>query len=218
LAISSPEGSTSTRPQWPSHRIPEPVPIVRDEQVIRGDYSFLWQIDIWPPEIQELGFIPGLEIPVNEEFAVFVSAHDIPSQGTVQIIRFHYHQEEQNDQSLPLVQIDAHIWKVTFPDGLSTPGTYAYYFESLDTNLNPGFSHINYFYILGELVTPSLSLIVGLLVVMGIFIPAGLYTYVEYKKKSARKTLKTMRKVRYQQRGKKLKKRGTKRTSDILEN
>jgi mannose/cellobiose epimerase-like protein (N-acyl-D-glucosamine 2-epimerase family) len=181
-------------------------------QTIRGDYSFLWQTDIWPPNVQEIGFLPGVEVPVNEEFSVYVSAQDVPTQGTVKYIRFHYHRTGGNDKSLSLEQTDIHIWKITFSDGLSTPGTYAYYFESIDNELNPGFSHVSYFYILGQIETPPLMLIIGLLVVVGVVVPAGLYTFIEYKKKSARTTLKEIKNVRHTQRGRKLKKRGTRRT------
>ena len=79
-----------------------------NEQVIRGDYSFPWQIDKWPPEVQEIGFLPGLEIPVNEEFSVTVTAHDVPTQGTVKYVRFHYHISGGDDKSQPLEQIDVH--------------------------------------------------------------------------------------------------------------
>ncbi|MBW1855282.1 MAG: hypothetical protein JRJ00_11495, partial [Deltaproteobacteria bacterium] len=47
-------------------------------QAIRGDYSFLWQSDRWPPDVQLIGILPGDQIPVNEEFSVFVSAQDVP--------------------------------------------------------------------------------------------------------------------------------------------
>jgi hypothetical protein len=47
---------------------------------------------------------------------------------------------------------------------------------------------------------------------IGVVVPAGLYTFVEYKKRSARTTLKEIKNVRYKQRGRKLKKRGTRRT------
>ena len=181
-------------------------------QVIRREYSFLWQEDRWPPEVQELGFLPGGEIPVNEEFSVFVSAQDVPSQGTVKYIRFHYSLSEENRKSELLEQVDIHIWKITFPDGLSIPGAYAYYFESIDNNLNPGFSHIGHFIILGEPKAPPFSAVLGLILIFGFAVPVGLYTYVEYKKKSARTTLKEARNVRFKQRGRKLSKRGTRRT------
>ena len=184
----------------------------QNDQIIRGQYSFLWQNDRWPPEILEIGILPGVEIPVNEEFSILVSAQDFPIQGTIKYIRFHYQRSGGNKQSVLLEQIDTHIWRIIFPNGLSTPGTYAYYFESVDDNLNPGFSHISNFFILGELVTPPLSLILGFLVFIGVFVPAGLYSYVEYKKKSARKILKAKKEVRYKQRTRKLTKRGTRRT------
>ncbi|MHA2173558.1 MAG: AGE family epimerase/isomerase [Candidatus Hodarchaeales archaeon] len=182
-------------------------------QTIRGEYSFFWQNDRWPPEVEEIGFLPGKEIPVNEEFTVVVSAHDVPSQGTVKYIRFHYHITGGDETSLPLEKIEGHLWQITFPDGLPKPGTYGYYFESLDFNLIAGFSHVEYFFILGhEAEGLPISLIIGLLVSMGIVLPGGLYTYVEYKKKSARRKLKVKKEVRLKLRGRKLGKRGTKRT------
>lgn len=182
-------------------------------QTVRGDYSFLWQIDIWPPEVQEIGFLPGNEIPVHEEFSIIISAHDIPSQGDVKYVRFHYHLSGQPEKSELLERIDNHIWEIKFPDGLPEPGAYAYYFEATDFNQRTSFGHVNFFFILGQPVSPQLPLssIIGVLVVMGIFVPAGLYTYVEYKKKGARKTLKTRKQIRDKNRGRKLAKRGTKR-------
>jgi mannose/cellobiose epimerase-like protein (N-acyl-D-glucosamine 2-epimerase family) len=184
-----------------------------NNQTVRGDYSFLWQIDKWPPEVQEIGFIPGMEIQVNEEFSIIVSAHDIPSQGDVKYVRIHYHCSEQPEKSKAFEQIDTHIWRITFPDGLPEPGTYAYYFESTDFNQLTSFSHVDFFFILGQPVSPQIPLasIIGVLVVIGIFVPAGIYTYVEYEKKSARKTLKNRKQIRYKNRGKRVSKRGTKR-------
>ncbi|MHA1976378.1 MAG: glycoside hydrolase family 76 protein [Candidatus Hodarchaeales archaeon] len=185
-------------------------------QVVRGNYFFLWQLDIWPPQVLEIGFSPSLEIPVHKEFSITVSAQDIPTQGYVKYVRMYYHRSGQAEKSLPLEHIDVHIWSITFPDGLSTPGTYSYYFESIDHELNVGLSPFNFFYVLGHQESTPFELVIGLVVVGGIFIPAGLYTYVEYKKKGARKTLKGMREVRYRTRstGKlnKRAKRGTKRT------
>ncbi len=181
-------------------------------QAVRGEYLFLWLFDRWPPEVQILGFIPGTEIPVQEEFSIIVTAHDVPSQGDVKYVRFHYHLSGQPAQSQLLERIDTHLWKISFPDGLPEPGSYSYYFESIDDNLLTSFSHVDFFYILGEPeAPPSLSSIVGVLVVIGVVVPAGLYTFVEYKKKSARKTLKVRKQIRYKNRGRKLSKRGTKR-------
>ena len=159
-----------------------------------------------------IGILPGDQIPVNEEFSIFVSAQDVPSQGTVRYIRIHYSGEGQEEKSLPLIQIDAHIWKIAFTEGLSKPGIYSYYFESLDFNLNPGFSHVSSLIILGEPAVTDFSTVLGLLFLIGVVVPAGLYSYVEYKKKSARTSLKGIRTVRFKQRGKQLRKRGTKRT------
>ena len=181
-------------------------------QVIRGQYSFLWQADRWPPDILVLGLLPGLEIPANEEFSVFVSAQDVPIQGIVDLIRIHYGLIGKSSQSVQLNQTAEHIWVANFPDGLPTPGIYEYYFESWDYHLNVGFSHKEHFRILSQPKPPDASFLIGFLVVMGIFVPAGLYTYVEYTKKSARKQLKSKQKIRYKQRGRKLSKRGRKRT------
>ncbi len=184
-------------------------------QVIRGNYFFVWQIDEWPPQVVEIGFFPSLEIPVHKEFSITVSAQDIPSQGAVKYVSIYYHRSGDTKKSLSLVQIDTHIWRVTFPDGLPRPGTYSYYFESIDYELNIGSSHISFFYILGHQESTPFELVIGLVVVVGIFIPAGLYTYVEYKKKSARKILKGRREVRYRNRStasiNKRTRRGTKR-------
>ena len=184
-----------------------------NEQVIRGNYAFLWQNDRWPPVVQEIGFLPGIEIPVDEEFSILVSAQDVPSQGLVKYIRLHYYRTGLEEISLPLTKIDVHLWEIKFPDGIPTPATYAYYFESIDFNLNPGFSEVNYFYILGHLDDGlPMSLVLSLLIGFGIVIPAGLYSYVELKKKSARKQLKLKKEVRFRKRGRKLGKRGTRRT------
>ncbi len=183
-----------------------------DEQVIRGDYSFLWQFDRWPPEVQVLGFLPGIEIPVNEEFTIIVTANDIPSQGSVRYVRIHYYLTERDVKNVLLNQFDVHLWKITFPEGLPIPGTYTYYFESSDLEWNPSFSHVDTFTILGSLEVPfPLSQVVFFLLFIGVFVPTGLYSYVEYKKKSARKKLKVIREVR-NKKMRRLNKRGTKRT------
>ena len=101
---------------------------------------------------------------------------------------------------------------VTFTNGLPVPGSYAYYFESADTNLIPGFGHVNFFRILGTLEPPTpLPEVIGLLFVIGVVVPGGLYTFVEYKKKSARKILKRRKYERGMKKGRKLSKRGRKR-------
>jgi hypothetical protein len=185
-------------------------------QVVRGSYFFVWQIDEWPPEVVEIGFFPSLEIPIHKEFSITVSAQDIPSQGNVKYVRIYYHRSGDTEKTLSLVQIDTHIWRVTFPDGLPRPGTYSYYFESIDYELNIGLSHISFFYILGHQESTPFELVIGLVVVVGIFVPAGLYTYVEYKKKNARKILKVRKEIRYRKRStasiNKRTRRGTKRT------
>ncbi len=184
-----------------------------DVKAVRGDYSFFWQTDKWGPEIEELGFIPGLDIPVNEEFTIMVSAHDVPSQGDVSYVRVHYHRSGEDSKSLSLERIDNHIWSVTFPNGLPVPGSYAYYFEAADLNLIPSFGHVSFFRILGIEVPPTpLPSVIGLLFVIGVVVPGGLYAFVEYKKKGARKILKSRKQVRDMSRGRKLSKRGRKRT------
>ncbi|MFX0085459.1 MAG: hypothetical protein ACFFAU_07270 [Candidatus Hodarchaeota archaeon] len=191
-------------------------------QIIRSSYSFTWQHDIWAPHILEIGIDPSTEIPVNVEFSITVSAQDIPIQGEVAFVRMYYHLLGEEEKSIALENIPnfPYLWTTAFNNGLPTPGTYAYYFEAIDNRGNFDYSRINYFRILGKLQTPPLALIVGLLLIVFIFIPAGLYTYVEYKKKDARKTLKHKREVRYQiQRGKRkmMNSRGTRGKKRIRE-
>jgi hypothetical protein len=191
-------------------------------QVIRGSYSFIWQHDVWGPHILEIGINPNSEIPVNTEFSVTVSAQDVPIQGEVAFVRMYYHLSGQEEESIALENIPTYpyLWTTTFHEGFPTPGSYAYYFEAIDNRGNFENSRVSYLQIIGKLQTPPLSLIVGVLLLVFIFIPAGLYTYVEYKKKDARKTLKHKREVRYQkQRGKRKTKnlRGTRGTKRIRE-
>ena len=61
--------------------------------IIRGSYFFLWQVDIWAPQILEIGFDPDFQIPIRSQFSITVSAVDIPSQGTVKYVRMYYHKQ-----------------------------------------------------------------------------------------------------------------------------
>jgi hypothetical protein len=183
-------------------------------QVVRSSYFFLWQNDVWPPHVQEFGFDPGMEIPVDAEFSITVSAQDVPIQGDVKSIRMYYHLEGKKENSIALEQIDIHLWKVTFPEGFSRPGTYAYYFEAIDSLLNFGYSSLNYFYILGHQETLAMTLIVGGLFIILILAPAGIYTYVFYEKRKASTTLKSIKRTRGMKRRKK---RGTKRMRKNME-
>ncbi|UCE13084.1 MAG: AGE family epimerase/isomerase [Candidatus Heimdallarchaeota archaeon] len=181
-------------------------------QLVRGSYSFSWQVDEWPPQILEIGISPGIEIPVNSEITIAVSAQDVPLQGDVKFVRIYYHLAGEEEESIALERIDPYIWEVTFEEGFPIPGTYGYYFEAIDNRGNFAYNSINYFYIVGHLEEPfPFEMIIGGLIIFLIFIPAVLYTYVEYKKKSARKILKTRRETRYQKRRGKRNKRGTKR-------
>ncbi|MFX0184135.1 MAG: glycoside hydrolase family 76 protein [Candidatus Hodarchaeota archaeon] len=179
-------------------------------QAVRGSYFFLWQNDVWPPHIQEIGFDPGMEIPVDAEISITVSAQDVPIQGDVRSIRMYYHLAGKKENSIALEQIDIHLWKVTFPEGFSTPGTYAYYFEAIDSLFNFGYSSVNYFYILGHQETLVMSLIIGGLFIVFILTPGGIYTYVYNERRKARTTLKSIKRTRGMKRRKK---RGTKRMS-----
>ncbi len=185
-------------------------------QATRGSYFFLWQYDVWAPEIQQIGFSPGLEIPIHNDFSITVSAQDVPLQGDVEFVRMYYKAEEELRQSIALEKIDQHLWKVTFPEGLPKAGYYAYSFEAIDGRGNFGYSFVSYFYIIGppETNEQALFFIIGIFLVMFIFIPAGLYTYVEYKKKNARKKIKRTREIGYlkqSRKSRKRRKRGTKR-------
>ncbi|PWI47384.1 hypothetical protein CEE45_11825 [Candidatus Heimdallarchaeota archaeon B3_Heim] len=189
--------------------------------VIRATYYFLWQFDEWAPIVTELGFEPGYEIPINTQFSITVSAQDVPIQGEVKYLRIYYHLPGQDEKSVKFVHIAEHLWTATFPEGLGVPGTYAYYYEVIDFELNFDFDGASYFYILGHEKPPlPFSIIIGLFAIFGIFVPAGLYTYVEYKKKSARRTLKGMRRASFKQRGGKRRKRrtqGKQRTKNTME-
>ncbi len=191
-------------------------------QIIRGSYSFIWQHDIWAPHILEIGINPNSEIPVNTLFSVTVGVQDIPIQGEVSFVRMYYYLLGKEEESVALENIPSYpyLWTTTFHEGFPTPGTYAYYFEAIDNRGNFDYSRISYLKILAKIQTPPLSLIVGIFLLVFIFIPAGLYTYVEYKKRDARKILKYKREVRYQiQRGKRKTKssRGTRGTKRIRE-
>ncbi|MHA2203063.1 MAG: hypothetical protein ACW991_05190, partial [Candidatus Hodarchaeales archaeon] len=60
-----------------------------------------------------------------------------------------------------------------------------------------------------SLETLPTSLVIGALLFVLIFVPAGLYTYIEFKKKSARKTLKSIKRTRDRRR------RGTRGTKRV---
>jgi mannose/cellobiose epimerase-like protein (N-acyl-D-glucosamine 2-epimerase family) len=186
----------------------------KGHQTVRSSYFFLWQIDDWAPRILEIGFDMGIDIPVDTSFSVTVSAQDVPSQGNVKYVRMYYHKNGKDEQSIPLEQSleHSHLWSVTYPEGLSEPGTYGYYFEAIDYRLNFGYSSLDYFYILGTPVEPiPISFLIGVFFIAFIVVPAGLYTYIEYKKKAARKILKGRREIRYRNRHRKRGKRGSKR-------
>ncbi|MFX0205080.1 MAG: AGE family epimerase/isomerase [Candidatus Hodarchaeota archaeon] len=164
--------------------------------VVRSFYEIFWQVDEWGPHIEAIGINPGINIPVNTRVSIKVSAHDIPDQGEVTNVRMYYRREGKSYESKKLDQTDAHLWEVVFPDGFETPGGYNYYFEALDDRLNIGYSETYYIVIQGNLEALPMMFVVGGLIFVLFFIPGGLYTYVEYKRRSARKTLKNIRKVR----------------------
>jgi hypothetical protein len=178
-------------------------------KAIRELYSFTWQSDIWPPRILEIGFNPGISIPVHTEFSITVSAQDVPTQGDVDYVHIFYSLEGKPEESLTLEKIDLHLWKVTFPDGIPIPGSYVYYFEAIDSRRNFGYSIDHYFFILGHLETFPMSIIIGGLFVLLVIVPAVLYFNEEYKKKRARKIIKSRRETRF------LKRRGRRRKKGV---
>ncbi|MFX1286329.1 MAG: AGE family epimerase/isomerase [Promethearchaeota archaeon] len=185
-------------------------------KIVRGSYFFLWQIDVWAPQIFVISIDPGIEIPVHKNFSIIVTAQDVPSQGSVEYVRMYYHLANKPEETISLKQmsIGSYYWKASFSEGIPTPGTYLYYFEAIDNRGNPGFSYTSSFSILGYLETLPASLVFGVLLLILVFIPAGLYTYVEFKKKSARKTLKNIKRARNRKgRGK----RGAKRIRSTKE-
>ena len=173
--------------------------------VVRETYFFLWQHDEWPPQITEIGFDPGFQIPVNSEFSIILTVQDNPVQGEVKYVRMYYNLPSQDEVSISFRQIGLYFWKATFPEGLPVPGTYIYYFEAIDSQMNFGYLTAGNFYILGGEVDPlPFGFIVAMIAIFGMVVPAGLYTYIEYKKKNARRILKTRRAIRYhERRGKK---------------
>ncbi|UCG03817.1 MAG: AGE family epimerase/isomerase [Candidatus Heimdallarchaeota archaeon] len=177
-------------------------------EIVRGSYFFLWQRDEWAPYILEIGIDPASEVPVNSNFSINVIAQDVPLQGEVEFVRMYYHLPGEVQKSIALEKIGDYLWTVTFPEGLPEPGIYAYYFEAIDNWGNFAYSPANYMEILGHLETIPMSFVIGILFVVLILVPLGLYTYVEYKGRSARKTLKSMKRTHNVKR-----KRGTRRNT-----
>jgi len=175
----------------------------------RGSYFLAWQEDTWAPEITGIGITPGTEFPVNTEFSITVKAQDVPSQGEVEVVDLSYHLTGEEVNYIRLNKTDPYLWRVTFRDGLPEAGTYAYYFIALDDQGNAGHNAINNFYVRNPIVEglPQ-SLVVVFLFIIFILTPTGLYSYVEYKKKSARKILKGKQTIRYQKRRGRRRKRG----------
>lgn len=170
-------------------------------QVVRSFYEILWLVDEWGPHVEVIGIDPGISIPVHTRTSIIASAHDIPNQGKVTHVRIYYQAEGKSQKSQKLDQIDENLWEVVFLDGFEVPGGYNYYFEALDDRFNIGHSDVYYIVVQGSLETLPMALVVGALIFVLFFIPAGLFTYVEYQKRTARKTLKNIRKVRDANRG-----------------
>jgi hypothetical protein len=177
--------------------------------VVRGNYFFLWQHDTWSPHVELIGVDPGLEVPVNNKISFTVTAHDTPSQGDVINVRFYYHAESQSENSKRCDQIDLNLWYVEFPEGFDIASGYACYFEAMDDHGNIGLSELYSIRVLGHLETLNLPLLIGVFFFVLVAVPGGLYAFVEYKKKSARKTLKSIRETRKHRR--KRGNRGTRR-------
>jgi mannose/cellobiose epimerase-like protein (N-acyl-D-glucosamine 2-epimerase family) len=184
--------------------------------VVRGNYFFFWQYDVWGPHVEIVGIDPGTEVPVHTRFSLVVSAHDIPSQGEVLNVRMYYHASNQRENSRRMDNLDSHLWFLEFPDGFETVSSYTCYFEAMDNHGNIGHSDSYFFRVLGHLETISLPFIIGTLFFLLVIVPTGLYTYVEYKRKGARKTLKMIRAERSQKRRRR-RRRGTRRIKNTLE-
>ncbi|MFX0150865.1 MAG: AGE family epimerase/isomerase [Candidatus Hodarchaeota archaeon] len=167
------------------------------KETVRSFYEIIWLVDEWGPHVEAIGINPGINVPVNTRVSIMVSAHDVPEQGDVTNVRIYYQQEKMESwNSKKLDEVDAHLWEVVFPDGLGAPGGYKYYFEALDDRQNVGYSESYYLVIQGQLESLPMLFVVGGLIFVLFFIPGGLFTYVEYKRRTARKTLKNIRKVR----------------------
>jgi mannose/cellobiose epimerase-like protein (N-acyl-D-glucosamine 2-epimerase family) len=179
-------------------------------QVVRGFYEILWRHDVWAPHISEVGFDPSPEIILDEEFSIVVTAIDVPVQGSVKSVRLYYHLSGASEKSVSLTKIGPHIWEVNFPNGLHLAGSYAYYFEAIDDRGNYAYLQSGTFQVLAPLQPVPISFIVLVLAIVLVGVPGGLYGYVEVKKKSARKTLKSMRAERYHKRRGRRNRRGVK--------
>jgi mannose/cellobiose epimerase-like protein (N-acyl-D-glucosamine 2-epimerase family) len=165
-------------------------------QTIRGSYFFLWQYDVWSPNIEHLGIDPGVEVPVNSKVSITVSSHDVPSQGTVSSVRIYYHAEEGSEDSKPLVRISNHIWEVEFLTGFPKPGSYYYYFEAIDGRGNFGYSAVETFAVIGNLESIPMITVIGGLFLIFFLLPAGFASYKEFEKRGAKKSLKKIKRVR----------------------
>jgi hypothetical protein len=176
----------------------------------RGSYFFIYLRDTLSPHIQEELIDPGYIVDVNKKVTMYVTAHDAPSQGYVSTVSIFYHDEDDIERTRRLSQTVSGIWLVEFPNGFDSPRKITYYYEAIDGEGNIGKSLQYRLEIRGEkALFPILPLVLGLFVLV-IAIPAGLYGYVTYQKKGAKKQLKAIRRGR-QQKTRRRGARGTRR-------
>jgi mannose/cellobiose epimerase-like protein (N-acyl-D-glucosamine 2-epimerase family) len=158
-------------------------------EVVRGSYFFLWQYDIWSPHVELIGLDPGDEIPVHSKISMTVSAHDVPTQGSVSNIRMYFHLEGKSEDSKVLTRVNGHIWQIELLKGFNVPGSYVYYFEAIDNRGNFGYTAVGYIRVMGKLDTIPIGLIIGVLFLVIFITPASIAGYKEYQKKNAKTTL-----------------------------
>ncbi len=181
-------------------------------EVVRGSYFFLWQFDVWSPHVELIGLDPGDEVSVHSKITMTVSAHDIPSQGSVTNIRMYYHLEGKLEDSKVLTRIDAHIWQIELSKGFNIPGSYAYYFEAIDNRGNFGYTAVGYIHVLGQLNTIPLGVIIGGLFMVLFITPTSIAGYKEYQKKKAKTALGKIKQYKGMKRQRKT--RRTRKTSN----
>ncbi|MHA2494695.1 MAG: AGE family epimerase/isomerase [Candidatus Hodarchaeales archaeon] len=177
---------------------------------VRGVYNFIFLYDIWSPYLEEVLIEPNERVmDVNTEVKTYVYIEDVPSQGRILTAGIYYHREDETELYQRLVPMtEGGYWTFEFPEKLDEPETIVYYYEAIDDSGNIGYSPDYTIQIKGEKsVLPILPVVFGAFVVV-LVIPAGLYLYVDQKKKGAKKKLKSIR----LQKKLKGRKRGTRRS------
>ncbi|MFX0113995.1 MAG: glycoside hydrolase family 76 protein, partial [Candidatus Hodarchaeota archaeon] len=107
--------------------------------MIRGSYYFLYLRDIYSPHVLEALIDPDHVVDVHEKVVMYVSAHDVPSQGSISTVNIYYHTEEEDEHVRRLIPQGGGIWMYEFPDGFDSPEKITYYYEAIDGEGNIGY-------------------------------------------------------------------------------